>query len=57
MKKQCECGECNLKNLKTGTMQVRGTYSCDNCGQKVYLDAEKTLPKCPKCGFDVFTKE
>ncbi|MCM1315229.1 MAG: zinc ribbon-containing protein [Alistipes senegalensis] len=36
---------------KTGEVPGEGTYTCDNCGQKVVLDDnDDRLPPCPKCG-------
>lgn len=30
--------------------QVKGEYTCDNCGQVVVLDDDTgTMPPCPKC--------
>lgn len=58
MKKQCNCKNCDChKDYSSGTKQVQGTYSCKNCGQKVYLDCDRALPNCPKCGANIFTKE
>lgn len=46
-----------IEKLSFGSIQKEGTYQCVNCGQKIYLDKSRKLPKCPKCGFDMFTKE
>lgn len=40
-----------------GTEQDAGCYCCCNCGQKVYLDEKSTLPPCPRCTNQTFTKE
>ena len=35
----------------TGEKPGKGTYTCTNCGQTVYLDQNSDrLPPCPKCG-------
>ena len=40
---------------KTGEKPGKGTYICNNCGQKVVLDGDSdTLPPCPSCGHTSF---
>lgn len=50
---ECKCGE----KCVCGTTQNSGCYVCCNCGQKVYLDDGQTLPPCPKCSNQTYTKE
>ena len=41
-------------NILSGNVQQKGCYKCCNCGQKVYLEKIKELPKCPKCNCEIF---
>ncbi|MEG1500088.1 MAG: hypothetical protein RR400_03380 [Clostridia bacterium] len=44
-------------NCKTGTKQNKGEFKCCNCGTCVCLDQNNsTLPPCPSCGNDTFSK-
>lgn len=42
---------------KTGEKPGKGEYTCTNCGQVVVLDDNTdTLPPCPKCSGDAYSK-
>ena len=45
-----------FQTYSSKTMQEEGVYACYNCGQKVYLETKSILPTCPKCGYNLFTK-
>lgn len=45
------------KIYKTGTTPGSGTYDCTNCHTKVHLGSGDTMPPCPKCTNNEFTKE
>ncbi len=43
--------------IKTGeTVSEGGVYYCTNCGQQIELKAGDTVPPCPKCTNNGFTK-
>ncbi|HEY4687063.1 MAG TPA: hypothetical protein VIH20_02500 [Candidatus Subteraquimicrobiales bacterium] len=37
------------KELATGDVASKGTYTCENCGKSFKHDGEKPLPPCPSC--------
>lgn len=45
------------KIYKTGMAPGSGTYDCTNCHTKVRLGSGDTMPPCPKCTNNEFTKE
>ncbi len=45
------------KIYKTGMTPGSGTYDCTNCHTKVHLGSGDTMPPCPKCTNNEFTKE
>lgn len=45
-----------FQTYSSKTMQEEGVYVCYNCGQKIYLETKSILPTCPKCGYNLFTK-
>lgn len=45
------------KIYKTGTTPGSGTYDCTNCHTKVHLGNGDTMPPCPKCTNNEFTKQ
>ncbi len=54
------CKNKNAKSLQifTSTMPAgEGTYACNNCGQKIYLQANSKMPYCTKCGCNKFCKQ
>lgn len=40
-----------------GSMQSSGHYTCCNCGNKLYLSDNQSLPKCPRCDHEMYTKD
>ncbi len=57
LKNNCKCADCHdCSDCISGSNQEEGTYICKNCGQKVYLESIKSLPSCPRCGNQIFTK-
>lgn len=42
--------------IKTGETPGKGTYYCTNCGQKIELEDGQTMPPCPKCTNNGFTR-
>ena len=50
----------NVKSLQIFISKMpadEGTYSCNNCGQKIYLQKNSKMPYCKKCGCDKFCKQ
>ncbi len=42
--------------VKTGETVTAGTYYCTNCGQKMEMEDGQTMPPCPRCSNNGFTK-
>lgn len=42
--------------VKTGETPGYGTYSCTNCGTNLDIGKTDTVPPCPKCSNNEFTK-
>ena len=49
--------DAEIRVCHAGEKKDEGTYTCANCGKKVYLVTGNILPKCPKCGETNFTYE
>ena len=45
----------DIKIYLTGQIVCEGVYTCKNCGQKIYVEEENKLPKCPRCFGDIWT--
>ena len=45
------------KIYKTGEQPGYGTYSCTNCGQLLDIGSKDTMPPCPRCSNNEFTKD
>jgi DNA-directed RNA polymerase subunit RPC12/RpoP len=42
---------------QTGDKGGKGEYQCYNCGTVIHINNDEVpLPKCPKCGSEVFIK-
>jgi len=46
-----------MEKYTCGTTVEQGTYKCCNCGQIVQMDSNSTLPPCPNCTNQTYTKE
>lgn len=46
-----------MEKYTCGSEVEKGTYKCCNCGQIVNLDKKSTLPPCPNCTNQTYTKE
>ena len=42
---------------KTDDIAGPGTFSCDHCGKKIAFKSTSTIPKCPECQAESFTRD
>ncbi len=45
-----------MQSLSAGTLAGLGSFRCEGCGSVLALDAESTLPTCPRCGGERFAR-
>ncbi len=45
-----------MESLTSGTLAGTGSFRCEECGYVVTLAAADTLPACPGCGGERFTR-
>lgn len=45
-----------METLNSGTTAGIGSFHCDDCGYELSLEAADTLPICPSCGGESFTR-
>jgi FHA domain/Zinc-ribbon containing domain len=45
-----------MESLMSGTLAGTGSFRCEECGYVVTLSASDTLPECPGCSGESFTR-